>query len=84
MIKRSEKEIIKNWKRQSGKPLVSCCCISYNHEKYIESALDSILMQKTDFPFEIIVRDDCSTDQTQNIIKKYAKKFPSIIKPILE
>ncbi len=84
MIKRSEKEITKKWKYQSDKPLVSCCCISYNHEKYIESALDSILMQKTNFPFEIIVRDDCSTDQTQNIIKKYAIKFPSIIRPVLE
>ena len=41
-------------------------------------------MQKTDFPFEILVRDDCSTDDTAEIIKEYARKYPNIIKPIYE
>lgn len=41
-------------------------------------------MQKTDFPFEAIVHDDCSTDATASIIKEYASKYPSIIKPIIE
>jgi len=84
MIQISEHEIMKNWDPQDNNILVSCCCVTYNHEKYIGDALDSMLMQKTNFPFEIIVRDDCSTDNTASIIKKYMEKFPTIIKPILE
>ena len=41
-------------------------------------------MQKTDFPFEAIVHDDCSTDGSASIIKEYADKYPTIIKPIFE
>lgn len=57
--------------------------ITYNHEKYIAEALDSFLMQKTDFQFEVIIADDCSTDNTAKIIQEYANKYPDIIKPIL-
>ncbi len=63
---------------------VSICCITYNHEKYIGNALESFLMQKTNFKFEIIVHDDASTDQTPQIIKEYAEKYPDIIVPILQ
>ncbi|MBS6519851.1 MAG: glycosyltransferase family 2 protein [Clostridiales bacterium] len=63
---------------------VSICCITYNHEKYIGDALESFLMQETDFKFEIIVHDDASTDQTPQIIKEYAEKYPDIIVPILQ
>ncbi|NLD47019.1 MAG: glycosyltransferase [Clostridiaceae bacterium] len=65
-------------------PLVSVCCITYNHEKYIAEAIESFIMQKTDFPIEIIIHDDASTDNTANIIKGYEKKYPDIIKPILQ
>jgi glycosyltransferase involved in cell wall biosynthesis len=54
--------------------LVSVCVITYNHEKYIHQALDSILAQKTNFPFNIIVADDFSTDNTRKIIDQYAEK----------
>ena len=84
MINKSENNVIKNWKGDISKPLVSICCITYNHENFIVEALDSFLMQETDFPFEIIIRDDASTDDTANIIRKYEKKFPKIIKPICE
>lgn len=47
--------------------------ITYNQEQYIEQALDSILMQKTTFEFNIVVADDCSTDRTFNILQNYAK-----------
>jgi len=81
---RSEQEIMKNWKGDISKPVVSICCITYNHEKYIEDAIRGFLIQETDFPFEIIIRDDASTDSTSNIIKKYQKQYPHIIKPIFE
>jgi glycosyltransferase involved in cell wall biosynthesis len=65
------------------KPKVSIVAISYNHEQYIRQALDSFLNQKTNFEFEIIVGDDCSTDNTASIIKEYAEKYPALLKPIL-
>ena len=54
---------------------------TYNQEEYVAQALDSILMQKTDFPFEIIAADDCSTDGTQSIIMDYAYRHPGKIIP---
>lgn len=60
--------------------VVSIC---YNQEQFIAQTLDSFLQQKTSFPFEVIIADDCSTDNTAIIIAEYAKKYPEIIKPIL-
>ncbi|MEE1047671.1 MAG: glycosyltransferase family 2 protein [Clostridia bacterium] len=64
--------------------LVSVICTAYNHEKYIRSALDGFVMQKTDFAFEVLIHDDASTDKTAEIIKEYAEKYPNIISPILQ
>jgi len=83
MQKRTEQEIMQNWETYD-KPLVSICCITYNHELYITEAIESFLMQETDFPFEVLVHDDCSTDNTANIIREYEKKYPNIIKPIYQ
>ena len=63
---------------------VSICCVTYNHEKYIEQALKSFLEQKVDFKYEILIHDDASTDKTADIIRKYEKLFPDIIKPIYQ
>lgn len=70
--------------RSVGLPLVTIRCCTYNHEKFIRQTLDGFVMQKTDFPFEAIVHDDASTDGTAAIIRKYAEKYPDIIKPIIE
>ncbi|HQI41285.1 MAG: hypothetical protein B6D44_02110 [Ignavibacteriales bacterium UTCHB2] len=80
----SEDELIRDWKGYQKIPLVSVTCISYNHERYIADALDGIFAQKTNFPFEVIVHDDASTDKTQYIIKKYAEKYPRVLVPILQ
>lgn len=61
---------------------VSICCLVYNHKDYIRKALDSFLMQKTNFKFEILINDDCSTDGTTDIIREYEAKYPDIIKPL--
>lgn len=61
----------------SSKPIVSICCTTYNLEKYIGKTLESFLMQKTDFPFEIIIYDDASKDKTTEIIQEYSDKFPN-------
>lgn len=67
----------------SDKPLVSVFMITYNHEKYIAQAIESALMQKTDFNYEIVIGEDCSTDRTREIVVDYANRYPEIIKPIL-
>ncbi|MBQ7868288.1 MAG: glycosyltransferase [Clostridia bacterium] len=66
------------------KPLVSICTTTYNHARYLRQTLDSFLMQKCDFPFEILVHDDVSTDGTIDILREYAQKYPDIVKPLFE
>ncbi|NLY36170.1 MAG: glycosyltransferase family 2 protein, partial [Tissierellia bacterium] len=63
--------------------LVSICVITYNHGNYIKESLDSILMQKVDFNYEIVIGDDCSPDNTQEIIKDFKKRYPEKINAIL-
>ena len=61
---------------------VSVCVVTYNHEKYIHQCLQSLVEQKTNFVFEVIVGDDFSTDGTMDIIEHFAINFPEIVKPI--
>ena len=61
-------------------PVVSVLITSFNHEKYIGECLNSVLRQETDFPVEIIVVDDCSSDRTADILTAYALKYPAIFK----
>ena len=70
--------------KNNNEIMVSICCITYNHENYIEDAIKGFLMQKTDFKFEILIHDDASIDNTAKIIKKYEKKYPHLIKVIYQ
>lgn len=63
---------------------VSIVCNVYNHEKYLRDALEGFVTQKTDFPFEVLVHDDASTDGSAHIIREYEAKYPEIIKPIYQ
>jgi len=63
-------------------PSVSIVCITYKHEKYITEAIESFLMQKTNFPFEIIIGDDNSPDGTPAIIKQYEENYPGIVRAV--
>jgi glycosyltransferase involved in cell wall biosynthesis len=62
--------------KSSQVPLVSILCPTFNHEKYISQTLEGFLIQETNFPFEIIVHDDASTDRTVDIIRDFEKRFP--------
>lgn len=64
------------------KPIVSICCITYNHGKFIADCLNGFLKQKTSFPFEIVVSNDCSTDDTKSIIDSYLSKYPTMFKVV--
>lgn len=65
------------------KPKVSVCVVTYNHEKFLRQCLQSIVDQKTDFEFEVVVGEDCSTDNTRAIVKEFAEKYPTLVKPLL-
>ncbi len=61
------------------KPLVSVHVLTYNHIKFFEDTMKGILMQKTNFDFEVIIGDDCSTDGTSELVDLYAAKYPELI-----
>lgn len=65
------------------KPLVSVCMITYNQSLYIKQAIEGVLMQETDFPFEFIISDDCSTDSTRKICQYYKELYPDKITLLL-
>lgn len=66
------------------KPLVSICCLVYNHEKYLKQCLDGFVNQKTTFKFEILIHDDASTDHSKEIIQEYVENYPDLFYPIYQ
>ncbi|EQC1056702.1 TPA: glycosyltransferase [Providencia rettgeri] len=80
---RTENEIKTHWK-YTDKIYTTCICTAYNHENYIKDTLDSILAQKTEYRFELVIHDDKSTDNTTEIILEYKSKFPNIITLIMQ
>lgn len=67
-----------NWPSNT-EPLVHVRTMVFNHEKYLRTCLDSILMQRTTFPVKILIHDDASTDQSISILKEYAQQYPNLI-----
>lgn len=64
-------------------PKVSVLMITYNHEKFIEQAVRSVMMQETDFDYELVIGEDCSTDNTREIVLKLKVEFPDKIRLLL-
>ncbi|MCS0337370.1 glycosyltransferase [Vibrio diabolicus] len=58
---------------------VSVCIVTYNHQDYISECIESVLNQKVNFDFEIIIAQDCSTDKTGDIVREFKAKYPEII-----
>lgn len=83
MKTRSEEEIMSGWASRSPVKL-TVCCTTYNHEQYVCEAINGFLIQETDFPFEVIIHDDASTDGTANTIREYADNYPQIIRTIVQ
>lgn len=67
----------------ASKPLVSVVLRTYDHAPFIAQAIESVLIQRTEFPFELVIGEDCSTDGTREIVEAYGRSHPEIVKPIL-
>lgn len=67
-----------------AEPLVSICCITYNHETFVGKTLNGFISQITDFPFEILIHDDCSTDHTKDILARFAQRYAGPIQILYE
>ena len=63
-----------------SEPVVSVAITSFNSEKWLGRALDSVLVQETEFPVEIVIADDCSKDATVAVAKSYQDKYPNIVR----
>ncbi|RDC55817.1 glycosyltransferase [Pedobacter chinensis] len=69
---------------EHSQPMVSIWMITYNHEKFIRQCLESVLAQETNFSYEIIIGEDCSTDRTRAIVQEFEALYPQIVKPIYQ
>ncbi|WP_420476667.1 glycosyltransferase family 2 protein [Noviherbaspirillum sp. ST9] len=69
--------------RNPERPKVSVCVVTYNQENYIRQCLQSIVDQETDFDYEVIVGDDCSTDGTTAIVREFGERYPGKVRAIL-
>lgn len=62
---------------------VSVLVVTYNHERYIAQALESVAVQDADFPYEILISEDCSTDGTRDIVRAFAARHPERVRLLL-
>lgn len=63
-------------------PMVSVSMITYNHGPYIARAVEGVLTQQTNFPFELVIGEDCSTDGTRGIVLDFQKRYPNVIRVV--
>ena len=75
-------ELANNVLEHIPNPLVSIRTSAYNHGPYIKQCIEGVLMQRTNFPFEYIIGEDFSNDETREIVFEYAKKYPDVIRVI--
>ena len=64
-----------------NKPLVSICCLVYNHEPYLRECFDGFIMQKTSFPFEVLIHDDASTENIMKLLNNIQRNISKIVVP---
>jgi glycosyltransferase involved in cell wall biosynthesis len=67
----------------AGSPTVSVVLRTFNHEPFVAQAIESVLIQQADFPFELVIAEDCSTDGTREIVRDYADRAPQLIRAVL-
>ena len=67
-------------RRMNMQPILSIYITTYNHEKYIRQAIESVLMQETNYEYEVLIGEDCSTDKTREILKKIEYTLPDNFK----
>ena len=70
--------------KDKNAPKLSVCIVTYNHENFIGECLQSLVDQETNFPFEIIVADDLSKDETRAVVKSFADRYPDKIRAIMQ
>lgn len=80
----NEVDIINSIDADWSKPIVTFLCITYNQQDYIADAIEGFLTQKTSFPYEILIHDDCSTDDTRKVIDSYKAKYPNLIRTVYQ
>lgn len=78
----SVEQLTQDWHGQD--PLLSIVCTSFNHASFLESTLSGFFGQKTNFPFEVIIHDDASTDESPAIIERWRTEYPHIIRSIIQ
>ncbi len=79
-----EATIIRFWEGSDRGPLVTVICPTFNHERFIRNAINGFLIQQTSFPFEVIIHDDASTDNTAGIVREYERRYPRLIRAICQ
>ena len=68
---------------KATQPTVSVVLRTYDHARYVAQAIESVLIQDTPFPFELVIGEDCSTDGTREIVNSYAARYPELIRAVL-
>lgn len=78
----TEEEIVDN--RRTDAPTATILCVTFQAAEFVHDALSSLLSQRSPYPFKVIVRDDGSSDGTQEILQEYARRYPKTVEIILE